>query len=66
MGKKLVMSVRLPKPLREIQDGIIWETVRIFGSQKLAAQNLGVCEATVSRRLNRRRKKPAWFMGPTK
>jgi DNA-directed RNA polymerase specialized sigma24 family protein len=66
MGKKLVMSVRLPKPLREIRDEIIFQAVRELGSQKLAAQNLGICEATVSRRLNRIRKKPAWFMGPTK
>jgi hypothetical protein len=57
--KSLRYRVELPKSLQEIKDEIIFQTVQNFGSQKLAAQNLGICEATVSRRLNRRRNKPA-------
>jgi hypothetical protein len=54
--ERLRLSVVLPMPLKDIEDEIIWRTVKIFGSQKLAAMNLRVCEATVSRRLNRHRK----------
>jgi hypothetical protein len=54
--KTLRYRVELPKSVREICDEIIFLTVQEFGSQKLAASNLGICEATVSRRLNRRRR----------
>jgi DNA invertase Pin-like site-specific DNA recombinase len=52
---RLVLRIVLPRPLREIKDELIWRTVQIFGTQKAAAQNLGITEATISRRLNRQR-----------
>ena len=52
---RLSLSITLPRPLREIEEQIMCEAVWMFGSQKLAAKNLGISEATVSRRLNRRR-----------
>jgi arginine repressor len=52
---KLSLSIILPRPLREIKEQIMCEAVRQFGTQKLAAKNLRITEATLSRALNRRR-----------
>lgn len=57
--KTLRLSITLPMPLEDIIGFIIFKTVELFGSQKEAALNLGICEATVSRRLNRRRRRKA-------
>jgi DNA-binding transcriptional regulator YdaS (Cro superfamily) len=51
----LMLSICLPRRLEEIKDEIIWRAVQVFGTQKLAALNLAVSEATISRRLNHRR-----------
>jgi predicted transcriptional regulator len=53
--KRLRYRVELPKSLREIREEIVCQTVRLFGTQKLAAKNLGISEATVSHMLNRKR-----------
>lgn len=55
-GKRLRMRIVLPRPLTDIQDEIIWRTIQLFGTQKLAARNLGVSEAMISHRMNYRRK----------
>lgn len=54
--KELKLTIELPCPLPEIKDRIIFESVKIWGTQKLAAANLGISEATVSRRLNKIRR----------
>jgi hypothetical protein len=51
---RLQLSITLPRPLREIKEQIMCEAVRLFGTQKLAAKNLGISEAMLSRWLNRR------------
>jgi hypothetical protein len=55
--KRLELRIILPRSLEEIHDEIIWRTVQLFRTQKLAAWNLGICEATVSRHLNRKRRR---------
>jgi DNA invertase Pin-like site-specific DNA recombinase len=52
--KRLRYRVELPKSLREIREEIVCQTVRLFGTQKAAAKNLGISEATVSHMLNRK------------
>jgi hypothetical protein len=58
--KKLVLSICLPRRLAEIREEIVCRTVELFGTQKLAAKNLNIAEATVSHMLNKiRRRKPS-------
>jgi predicted XRE-type DNA-binding protein len=60
--KKIVLSICLPRPLAEIREEIVCETVRLFGTQKEAAKNLNISQARVSHMLNRiRRRKPSDF-----
>lgn len=52
----MVLDIDLPCPLSDIVDRYISLTVeRCGGIQKKAAALLGISEATLSRRLNRRR-----------
>ena len=56
MGKRLEIVIEFPTSLAEVNDRIIADTVKLFGTQYEAAQQLGTRPETISRRLNHRRR----------